>query len=311
MPLTTCVYPRVITNASQGRSVLSLSFVHLHHVHCSASSYNKLSACSSRWLHSTSAGYSSSSQTRVLYLGTLSTARMVSTWVTFTSAPIQCTLNMQHISLDYLQKLITEGAFMPSVAEGTLELSGMTVILLILQVDDQHEQITDVYVGLVVCHVESCLYAPEKILDFVSDIEVNLKVACDALKAGCDLGKRHTFCLFVNNYGGVMSVPTDLPYCLIYPTSYVKDMELDDFDTHNNPTGTHVCCCICHATLQYMNDNPHYCRAYSGSCLILPRGAQYKERFFPEILELQNHWVPLIDSVTKEPFPMKLMGDFR
>ena len=225
--------------------------------------------------------------------------------------PIQCTLNMQCISLDYLRKLVAEGAFMPSAVEGALKLSGMTAILLVFQADDQHEKITDVYIRLVVHHIEYCLYAPEKVLDFVSDTEVNLKAARDALKAGGDLGKRHTFCLFVNNYGGVMLVPTDPPYCLVYPTSYVKDVEPDHFDTCNNPAGTCLCCCICHATLQYMNDNPHYLRAYGGSRLILPHGVQYKERWFPKILELQNHWVPLTDPITKESFPMELMGDFR
>ena len=190
--------------------------------------------------------------------------------------PIQHTLNMQCISLDYLWKLITEGTFMPSTVKGTLELSGMTALLLIFQADDQHKQITDIYIGLIVCCIDSCLYAPEKILDFVSDIEVDLKVACNALEAGCDPGRRHAFCLFVNNYAGVMSVPTDLPYCLAYPMSYVKDVEPDHFDTCNNPARTCLCHCICLATLQYMNDDPHYCRAYGGSCLILPCGAQYK-----------------------------------
>ena len=224
---------------------------------------------------------------------------------------IQRTLNMQCISLEYLWKLIAEGAYMPSVAEGTLELSGMTAILLVFQVDNQHEKITDVYIGLMVCHIESHLYDPEKILDFMSDIEVDLNAVPDTLKAGGDPGKRCTFWLFVNNYGGVMSVPMDPPYCFIYPTSYVKDMELDHFNTRNNPARTHLHCCICHATLQYMNDDSHYCRAYSGSCLILPHGAQYKEKLFPKILKLQNHQAPLTDPITKEPFPMELMGDFR
>ena len=191
--------------------------------------------------------------------------------------PIQQTLRMQCISLDCLWRLITEGAFMPSVSEGTLELSRTTAILLIFQADNQHEKITDVYVGLMVDHVESHLYAPDWILDFVSNIEVDLKVACNTLKAGGDLDKRHTFCLFVNNYGGTMSIPTDLPHCLVYPTSYVKDVELDNFDTCNNPARTRLRCCICHATLQHMNDDPHLRREYGGSCLILPCGAQYKE----------------------------------
>ena len=105
--------------------------------------------------------------------------------------PIQRTLPMQRISLDCLQRLITEGMFMPPTSEGTLKLSGTTTILLIFQVDDQHEKITNIHVGLVVHHVKSHLYAPDKILDFMSDIEVNLKAAHDALKAGGDPSKRH------------------------------------------------------------------------------------------------------------------------
>ena len=60
-----------------------------------------------------------------------------------------------------------------------------------------------------------------------------------------------------------------------------------------------------------MNDDPRYCRAYGGNHLILPHGAQYKEQLFPKIFEPQNHWALLTNPVTKEPFPMELMGDFR
>ena len=108
-----------------------------------------------------------------------------------------------------------------------------------------------------------------------------------------------------------MSISTDPPYCLIYPTSYLKDVEPDHFNTCNNLAGTHLRHCICHTTLQYMNDDPNQHREYARSHLILPRGAQYKERLFPEILEPQNHQKPLTDSATKEPFPMELVGDFR
>ena len=204
-----------------------------------------------------------------------------------------------------LQRLIAEGAFMPPASECTLKLSRTTAILLIFQVDDQHEKITDVYIGLMVHCIESHLYAPDKIFDFVSDIEVNLKVAHDALKAGGDPSKRHTFCLCQQLWGC-----NDLPYCLIYPMSYVKDVEPDHFDTHNL-AGTCLCRCICCATLQHMNDDPHHCREYGRSHLILPHGAQYKEQLFPEILEPGNHQALLTDPVTKEPFPMELVGDFR
>ena len=107
-----------------------------------------------------------------------------------------------------------------------------------------------------------------------------------------------------------MSVPMDPPYCLVYPTSYMRDMDPDHFDTCNNPAGTRLCCCICRTMLQFTNDDPNQHRKYSGSCLILPRGAQYNDRLYPVILEPQNHQEPLMDSLTKEPFPMELVGDF-
>ena len=178
---------------------------------------------------------------------------------------IRRTLCMQCISLDHLWKLITEGAFMPPPSEGITALRGTTAILLVFQADGQHEKITVVYMGLVVHRVDSCLYTPDQILDFIRDIEVNLKVAWDALKARGDPSKRCTFCLFVSNYGGAMSIPTDLPYCLVYLTSYVRDVEPDHFDTHNKPAGTHLHHCICHTMLQFANDDPNQCRVYSGS----------------------------------------------
>ena len=162
-----------------------------------------------------------------------------------------------------------------------------------------------------VCRVESHLHTPDQILDFVTDIEVDLTAVSGTLKAGGDPSKWRTFCLFVSDYGGTMSIPMDPPYCLAYPTNYMRDVELDHFNTRNNPAGTCLHHCISHATLQYMNDDPNQCREYSGSHLILPHRAQYKERLFPDILEPQNHREPLTNSATKEPSPMELVGDFR
>ena len=225
--------------------------------------------------------------------------------------PLRRTLHMQCLSLDCLQELITEGTFMPPRSEGPPKLSRTTAILLVFQADSQHEEITDVYMGLVVCRVKSCLYAPDQILDFVKDIEVDLQGVHDALKAGGDPGKQHAFCLFVSNFGGTMSIPTDPPYCLVYPTSYVRDVKLDHFDTHNNLAGMRLHHCICCAILQYNNDKPKERANYVRSHLILPRGAQYNDRLFPAILELQNHHGPLIDSAMKEPYLMEMVGDFR
>ena len=122
--------------------------------------------------------------------------------------PMRQMLHMQCISLDHLWGLIAEGAFMPPALEGPPKLGRTTAILLVFQVDGQHERITDVYVGLIVHRVESHLYTPDQILDFVPDIEVDLKVEHNTLKARGDPGKRHAFCLFVSNYG----VPCPSPW---------------------------------------------------------------------------------------------------
>ena len=196
-------------------------------------------------------------------------------------------------------------------SEGPPELSGMTTILLVFQVDRKHKEITNVYMGFVVCRVESHLYAPDQILDFVKDIQVNLQVARDALKARGNPGKRHAFCLFVDNFSGTMSIRTDPPYCLVYPTSYVNGVEPDHFNTHNSPIGMHLHCCICHPTLQFSNDDPKEITNYVRSHLILPHGAQYNDWLFPAILELQNHCGPLIDHAMGKPYPMEMVGDFK
>ena len=100
---------------------------------------------------------------------------------------------MQRISLDHLWKLITEGAFMPPSLEGTPELSRTTAILLVFQADGQHEKITYVYMGLVVCRVESHLYTLDQILDFIRDIEGDLQVLQATLKAGATLARGMPF----------------------------------------------------------------------------------------------------------------------
>ena len=165
--------------------------------------------------------------------------------------------------------------------------------------------------GLVVRWVKSCLYNLDQILGFIKEIEVDLQAARDVLDARGDPGKRCTFCLLVSNFGGALAIPTDPPYCLVYPTCYVRDADLDHFDTCNNPPGTCLRHCMCRATLQFSNDKPKEHSNYTRSCLILPRGAQYNDWLFPAILEPWNHHSPLINSAMGEPYLMEMVGDFR
>ena len=203
--------------------------------------------------------------------------------------PLLHTLHMQCLSLGGLHTLLSEGAFVPPQSDMPPKLSGTTAILLVFQVDSRHEKIINVYVGLVVRLVDSCLYSPSQIHNFIQDIEGNLQAECDALKAGGDPSKRCAYCLFVDNLSGVMSIPMDPPYCLVYPTSYVKGVEPDHFDTRNSPAGTRLHHCVCCATLQFSNDDPKQRTQYVGSCLILPCGVQYNDWLYPSILELWNH----------------------
>ena len=165
--------------------------------------------------------------------------------------------------------------------------------------------------GLVVHRVDSRLYSPSQIHDFIKDIEGDLQVVCDTLKAGGNPGKRCAYCLFVDNLSSAMSAPMDPPYCLLYPTSYVKGFEPDHFNTCNSPVGMHLHHCTCHATLQFSNDDPKLCTKYVGSCLILPHGVQYNDWLYLTILEPQNHRGPLIDPAMGEPCPMEVVGNFR
>ena len=200
---------------------------------------------------------------------------------------------------------------MPPQSNTPPKLSGTTAILLVFQVDNMHERIINIYMELVVHQVDSHLNSPSQINDFIQDIEGNLQAACDALKVWHDPSKRHTYCFFVDNLSSIISIPMDPPYCLVYPTSYVKGIEPDHFDTQNSPTGMRLHHCVCQATLQFSNDDPKQCTKYVGSHLIVPLRVQYSDRLYPSILEPRNHQSPLIDPVMGETCLMELVGNFK
>ena len=150
--------------------------------------------------------------------------------------PILRTLFMQCISLEGLCTLLSEGTFVPPQSNPAPKL---------FQVDSEHKRIINVYVGLVVHQVDCRLYSPNQINNFIQDIDVDLRAVCDTLKAGHDASKRRAYCLFMDNLSGIMFIPTNPPYCLVYPTTYVKGTEPDHFDTHNSPAGMCLHHCMC------------------------------------------------------------------
>ena len=96
--------------------------------------------------------------------------------------------------------------------------SHTTAILLVFLSADQHETIEYIHIGLVVCHASFQLYKQKAIPWFIKYIEDDLKKARLKWAAGKDPGEVCSFSMFISNFGGLMAVPTDPPYYLVYPS---------------------------------------------------------------------------------------------
>ena len=141
-------------------------------------------------------------------------------------------------------------------------------------------------------------------------IEEDLAKVRDRCAWGKDAGGVHSYAMLVANYGGITAVPTDPPYCLVYPTMYNDGMEdQTHFNTVASSPGMHTHVCMCCSLLQFTDKDPKNKRTFEGSHLIIPCGAQY-QNLFPEITAPCNHWGPLIDPNIGEPYPMAAVGDF-
>ena len=224
---------------------------------------------------------------------------------------LQHTLHMQHIPLTYLKILISEDSFQP---EGmTMDVaSNSTAILIVFLSDDQHEAIEHIHIGLVVCHVGCTLYEQKAILPFIQSIKEDLEKARLKQVSGRDPGQVHSYSILVTNFGSLMAVPTDPPYCLMYSYTYSDEVALQNqnhFNTTGVPPRIHTSSCICHTLLQHADLTKAHRPKYNESHLIVPWGAQYKT-LLPEITMPCNHQGLLLDLHTGKPFPMVLVGDF-
>ena len=213
--------------------------------------------------------------------------------------PLQHTLKMQHVPFTYFTSLVSENHFQP---EGTTmdPTSHTTAIFLVFLSDDQHETIKYIHIGLVVCCASCHLYEQKAIPWLIKSIEYDLKKARSKWAAGKDPSKAHSFSMFVGNFGGLMAVPTDPPYCLVYSNIYYNEVPPED--------KTHAC--ICCSLLWHADLSEAHRQNYHESHLVIPWGAQYSH-LLPKITMLHNHQVLLIDLHSREPFPMVPVGDFQ
>ena len=119
--------------------------------------------------------------------------------------------------------------------------------------------------------------------------------------------------MFVVNFGGVMALPTDLPYFFVYPNIYsstVPEKNRHHFNIGGIPPGVHTHVCICCTLLQHADTSADHRQQHYGSCLVIPRGAQY-DHLLPKIMMPHNHWALLVDLTMGEPFPLVPVGDFQ
>ena len=132
------------------------------------------------------------------------------------ASPLQHTLSMQWVSLAYLKSLVNDNSFQPEGVKLTA-YNSTTAILIVFLFDEEHQGIKHLNISLVVCHEECCFYMQDGILPFVKSIEADLKKAGDRCAQNKDPGGVCSCSLLIANYGGIMAVPTNPPYCLVYP----------------------------------------------------------------------------------------------
>ena len=102
--------------------------------------------------------------------------------------------------------------------------SSSMAILLVFLSDDELEPIKHVHIGLVVCHVASSLTTQAGIFPFVKSVEGDSAKARERCTHRRDIGGACSYSLLLANYGDVMALPTELPYCLVY----IYDDEVED-----------------------------------------------------------------------------------
>ena len=191
-------------------------------------------------------------------------------------------------------------------------MSSSTAILIVFLSDDQHEAVQHVHIGLIVCHIGCTLYEQKAILPFICSIKEDLERARLKQVSGRNLGPTHSYSMLVANFGSLMAIPTDPPYCLMYPNTYSEEATLEKqnhFNTVGGPPGLCTSSCICHALLQHADLTKAHRQKYNRGHLIIPRGTQYKT-LLPEITMPCNHRGSLLDPHSRKPFPMVPVGDF-
>ena len=186
------------------------------------------------------------------------------------------TLQMQCVSLNTLLSYVSESCFCPKDTS-SMKASKETVILLLFISNASYTNIEYVHIGLVMIRrgykvgdqVSIVLYAL-----FIQNQLVEMCVRAQTRKSS--LPRPHSFCLFMEDYKSMMVLPTEPPYCLVYPIRFFNDTPADprnQLHTDLFPPG--LCCqeCACNWLIQRANLHEKWEIIMGGSCFLLPCGA--------------------------------------
>ena len=220
--------------------------------------------------------------------------------------------HMQHVPYHYFNNMAQDHTFQP-VKTVLKDASDTTTILLVFLSDDQMTSIEHVHIRLMVRCIRSQIYEPKSIPQFIQYIEADLKHTKGRQEASGSALRVWSYCMFVVNFRGMLALPTDLPYCLVYPNIYSSSVPEEDrhhFNAGGSLPGMHTRVCICCAPLQHADMSTDHRQQHHGSCLVIPQGAQY-DHLLPKIMMLHNYEVPLVNLSTGEPFPLVPVGDFQ
>ena len=111
-----------------------------------------------------------------------------------------------------------------------------------------------------------------------------------------------------------MAFATDPPFCLAYPVEYLEKKDPGAM-TIWNPDNHLVTFMVndmvmCQLLMWYCLEH-EYERTSCGGCLIIPRGVQFGQKLFLEIVILRNHAAPYPDPTTGQEAPFMNCGAFQ
>ena len=222
-------------------------------------------------------------------------------------AKIQTTLWICAVLLAVLEKWVENGSFNPECkAEGDYSCS--MAILVVLSPNTQGTALESVSVGLIVCRCRVPFGQIGNIIKLIKYAHSLMEAEGQSSEPKC-----RTFCTIMGNYGRHMAFAMDPPFCMAYPLCFIvredpAQMTLRSQQNHPVPfTGDGLLVCQLLAwdcpECEYAMDTCH-------GCLLIPRGMQFPQDLFPQIVVPCNHATPYRDPKTGEEAPFMTVGPF-